>query len=1049
MSQVPSIEEVEVVVVKTEPVDEQESPVSEFPAPASSREGGSRSVVANEQVDKHSDVGSDRAALQQSSADSDAMDVSENAAAVSANGGDLGIGWGGATTEDNKDSTDDVQDAMLVDDANDADGDDHKTKANQRSSAHMVVTQSPAGKTSADGRGTSATLNADTSDDEEDRADHESMDTEDKDNSINSARSNGNSYSKMAKPVPPPVNRTASDKSKGSVIFESFTPNDIVLGKGNGINCLPGNIKFRQLIWKYKSTYKMAPRSQKHTIAEKVLHEISQKWNPPGRFLSPHAVSGFELVGDRRALEKTCQALREKVKPLKDGGYDVTPQKAGGSMVGAGLPNSAGVRTPGSKKLTKSRLHAKMVAIPNAAKPLQEEGDLSNQPAAVTVTVTAGTTVAGEPQNATDAATGTPVDATTTLPIPPTPNPAALAAMASHPALLRLPYYTPQLLTPPMSITGPSLIRINPTDVASVAAAAVASVFQQHQQLQQHQAIASTIPPSLYPILPVMPHTATAVPPAEGDAVLNEDNNNNDNNDGGNVHDDNDGGGDGDNNVNEEMAEIANAAAAAAAPLDQMSKNQAELPLEQSTKNASLSQQQQSVQPPLQLPKIQNREETHTPDNDVIVTDLREYDVLYGGRGRKYFKRPANFQFQNWMKKRKEQYWQSTNSKREVAWQIIQEWQNQFDPPGRFLQPMPPSLGGKEGSGQQEGYDYTEKWRVVPDDRVLEKTCQALRDLKRERMNPYPTQVPSGSDADKKGGGKGSQKDRDGKQGKSGGTGDKDVGEDRNVKKPRVSEAQDPTVSDSSSKVQGAQCNLPVLRALGSLDKLSSIVGDSDDADAQPASSSLPLVVMPIQAKNADVPVMVGNKLDNAGRDKDDDDQAAISSRVDGTDKVGEEERANCDEPGAAATTPLEGATVVVTATDLGTKAVAVDDNSKESGVTDVGKTKSGQETNHQTESSPLDMHQDESKSVTCGQLAESTPQTLGNGVSPTVDTGGADGVGKSKVVQVSGEGSDEFAPAIDAASIEEPDNCGPPSAPKKSGESETAAILTLMCMSR
>ena len=84
-----------------------------------------------------------------------------------------------------------------------------------------------------------------------------------------------------------------------------------VLGKGNGINSLPGNLRFRKIIVKYKPLYAATPRSMKGTVAEMVINEIACL-DPPGRFLEPQADQQFREVSRKRAIEKTCQALREK-----------------------------------------------------------------------------------------------------------------------------------------------------------------------------------------------------------------------------------------------------------------------------------------------------------------------------------------------------------------------------------------------------------------------------------------------------------------------------------------------------------------------------------------------------------------------------------------------------------------------------------------------------------------------------------------------------------------------------------------------------------------
>lgn len=99
---------------------------------------------------------------------------------------------------------------------------------------------------------------------------------------------------------------------QGGESNDFFTSTDVVLGKGNGINSLPGNLRFRNIIVKYKPLYAATPRSMKGTVAEMVINEIASL-EPPGRFLEPLLeTSRFREVSRKRAIEKTCQALREK-----------------------------------------------------------------------------------------------------------------------------------------------------------------------------------------------------------------------------------------------------------------------------------------------------------------------------------------------------------------------------------------------------------------------------------------------------------------------------------------------------------------------------------------------------------------------------------------------------------------------------------------------------------------------------------------------------------------------------------------------------------------
>mmetsp|Transcript_32388 Transcript_32388/g.67538 ORF Transcript_32388/g.67538 Transcript_32388/m.67538 type:complete len:510 (-) Transcript_32388:762-2291(-) len=74
----------------------------------------------------------------------------------------------------------------------------------------------------------------------------------------------------------------------------------------------------------------------------------------------------------------------------------------------------------------------------------------------------------------------------------------------------------------------------------------------------------------------------------------------------------------------------------------------------------------------------------------------------------------ANQRFLDLIKFSREEY-QSSRSKKRVAMNIIAQWQHQT-PRGRFLQKY-----------------KDQKWYEIPQSKILEKTCQALRDLKRER----------------------------------------------------------------------------------------------------------------------------------------------------------------------------------------------------------------------------------------------------------------------------------------------------------------------------
>lgn len=88
---------------------------------------------------------------------------------------------------------------------------------------------------------------------------------------------------------------------------------DVLCGRGNGINMLPGNIRFRKLVDQNRSDYVAAHRHSKSAIASKVLDGIR---GVGGRFLAfDKGPEQWLEVPLKRALEKCSQALREQVDP--------------------------------------------------------------------------------------------------------------------------------------------------------------------------------------------------------------------------------------------------------------------------------------------------------------------------------------------------------------------------------------------------------------------------------------------------------------------------------------------------------------------------------------------------------------------------------------------------------------------------------------------------------------------------------------------------------------------------------------------------------------
>lgn len=107
-------------------------------------------------------------------------------------------------------------------------------------------------------------------------------------------------------------------------------PNDVLSGRGGATNSHSGNRAFRVLVKKYQDQYLKAKKRDKPAVASIIVQKIRDKG---GRFLKrvdtpPDGQVLWIDIGDERAKEKACQALREGAPeirrkgkvPIKDSG---------------------------------------------------------------------------------------------------------------------------------------------------------------------------------------------------------------------------------------------------------------------------------------------------------------------------------------------------------------------------------------------------------------------------------------------------------------------------------------------------------------------------------------------------------------------------------------------------------------------------------------------------------------------------------------------------------------------------------------------------------
>lgn len=110
---------------------------------------------------------------------------------------------------------------------------------------------------------------------------------------------------------------------------------DVLSGRGNFVNYHAGNEHFRALVRKHKVAYVACPKPQKGKFSRMIVDEIRAR-NPPGRFLKQDAGNKmWEDIGEKKALDKTRQALREGAPEITKeltGDEEVAPGGGGGGM---------------------------------------------------------------------------------------------------------------------------------------------------------------------------------------------------------------------------------------------------------------------------------------------------------------------------------------------------------------------------------------------------------------------------------------------------------------------------------------------------------------------------------------------------------------------------------------------------------------------------------------------------------------------------------------------------------------------------------------------
>ena len=117
----------------------------------------------------------------------------------------------------------------------------------------------------------------------------------------------------------------------GKAVVRIRTPqaNDVLCGRGGGINSHPGNKAFRTWVHERKESYNLASnKHEKAKVSVEVIERVKSQ-NPPGRFLAREenanfgsggmpGVTGYWIEIDlNKAIAKTSQALREGAPKIR------------------------------------------------------------------------------------------------------------------------------------------------------------------------------------------------------------------------------------------------------------------------------------------------------------------------------------------------------------------------------------------------------------------------------------------------------------------------------------------------------------------------------------------------------------------------------------------------------------------------------------------------------------------------------------------------------------------------------------------------------------
>lgn len=152
---------------------------------------------------------------------------------------------------------------------------------------------------------------------------------------------------------------------------DHINENDVLFGRGGATNNHVGNKKFRVLVTDHQPEYFGARKKDKAVISKRIVRLVRERG---GRFLRRDESSGLWIeVGDKKATEKTSQALREglDVRSQTSGKSPRRPSESSASTHGA--PGRKRRRTENTPDITLSPTVVSIAGEGNTMPDLEEE----------------------------------------------------------------------------------------------------------------------------------------------------------------------------------------------------------------------------------------------------------------------------------------------------------------------------------------------------------------------------------------------------------------------------------------------------------------------------------------------------------------------------------------------------------------------------------------------------------------------------------------------------------------------------------------------------